>query len=402
MIKLINNVGGGARRLGLKFPSLNGESLKRQAQKITGVHDCGGFDWEEGYGRLLRALRGEAHLNQMGRIMARQMIIRTLRTRLIFFDYINKNPEVNDEEIKAPIFILGMPRAATSVLHYLLNEDPANRSPLHWETTFPTPSPPTPETYCTDARIKNAEDNLNNFFRLIPNFQAMHDFDHTTPQECINITNYNFASFLYSTLYMIPEYTKWITESDLIETYRFHKLFLQYLQHGGVRGQWVLKSPVHMYCLDQIFEVYPDAKIIQTHRDPLRVVASATSLKYATVQATTDVLNMEMITNEELKTWARWLDMNVVQRKKYNKRSNQFYDLYFRDYVKSPMGSIKKIYQKFGLKLTSEARKRILDHMVYKPNGRFGKHKYSEEEFGLSKEKHQGHFKEYLEYFGPV
>ncbi len=258
--------------------TLDSDDLVSTACETTGLDDFGGDEWREGLDRLVDALESEADLNELGPLVATSQITAALSTRLRIIDWHTSHPELADQPVAAPVVILGQPRTGTTILFDLLAQDPAFRAPLTWEVSDPLP-PPCTATYDTDPRIGVSDAASGMTESIIPGFAAIHPSGARRAQECVAITVGDFRSLQWSTVFRVPSYTRWLLdEADLTSTYRYHRQFLQVLQSEHPGERWLLKTPGHQWHLDALFAAYPDATIIHTHRDPLKVLASVSSL----------------------------------------------------------------------------------------------------------------------------
>jgi len=278
LLNTINRIGYFLRFIGLDPFKINSEKIITKVQKKSG-YSISHPKLEDGLKRLVYSINYEGKTNPFGALAVKGLLERTLYNRYKIEEEITKNPQIEKEKIEQPIFIIGMPRTGTTILHALMHEDPDHRSPLAWECLLPYPVS-TPETFRNNKQLETIEKEFTQLFKLVPDFLQKHYMAVDSPQECLGLTALNFTSFMFSAQLYLPSYMDWFTnESDQLNTLRFHKRFLQYLQSGGVKSKrWLLKSPVHLMRLPEIFEVYPDARVIMTHRDPREVVSSTASL----------------------------------------------------------------------------------------------------------------------------
>ena len=254
--------------------------LVEQACELAGSDDFGDDDtWRDGLARLSEGLVSEARLNDLGVEIAVLDIIRPLTSRLQIVKWRKENPDIAAQPVTRPIFIVGQPRTGTTILFDLLAQDPALRPPLTWEVDNPFPLP-RPETYDTDPRIAETQAIIEMSEQIVPGLLAFHPMGALVGQECVRITAGQFCSMIFSVQYRLPSYYRWLLyEADHHPAYRYHRMFLQHLQ-SGVAGQWLLKSPAHLWQLDALVAEYPDALIVQTHRDPLNVISSISALTH--------------------------------------------------------------------------------------------------------------------------
>ena len=248
--------------MGIPLVRLDESSLLKSVSKMTGLSDFGDDSARQGLRVLLSALEEETHLSLMGRLVARQSILRLLINRFEMIETHKLHPDIAKGDIRRPVFIIGMPRTGTSILHELIAQDPSVRTPLSWEVERSLP-PPEPETCDTDPRIAVMEKQFSRVYRLIPEFQKMHPLGALLPQECVAIMAHDFASLLFQSFYHVPSYAAWLqNEADISHAYASHRRHLQLLQWRFPVKRWVLKSPGHLWSLEALLAEYPDACLL--------------------------------------------------------------------------------------------------------------------------------------------
>jgi hypothetical protein len=398
-IRAINALGRAAAGVGLRLPSLREEALLAAATRQTGLRDFGPDSFRPGLRQLLAALEGDAALNVMGRVMARGQILACLATRLQLVEHRKRHPEIADERIERPLFVLGLPRTGTTILYGLLAQDPAHRSPASWEVGYPCP-PPRAEDCEDDPRIEQMDRQLDQLRRLAPGFDAIHPMAARLPQECVAITAVEFHSIQFSTTYRLPGYEAWLFEQDLRPAYRFHRGFLQHLQSRHAAERWVLKSPAHLPAIDALLAVYPDAMIVQTHRDPLEVLASLSSLQCVLRNAASDAVDPLAIGREQVELWSRMLRRGMQQRDAAVGGAARFFDVHFRELLADPLACVERIYAHFGLELTQAARVRMALFLEDNKRDKHGTHRYTLAPFGIDPERDARAFDVYCERYG--
>jgi hypothetical protein len=399
-VKLINQFGRVANALGIRLVTLCEDRLLRKAVRKAGSSDFGGDDFREGLGRFLRSADSEAKLSLLGRLMVQGYTVDNLANRLRLVDWRKQHPEIADEEIVAPLFIVGLPRTGTTILHALLEQDPANRSPLFWEVQFPVP-PATPQTWNDDPRIAQDEKILRQLYTLVPGFEAMHPMSATMPQECVAVFTMCFMSEQLQVQFDVPSYQVWLDEQDMRPTYEFYKRFLQHVQSGGVRGErWVLKSPAHLHLIDTLLDVFPDARIVHTHRDPIEVCASVASLTATLRGASTDAVDLKAIGRQQLDWWAKLIEKSLEQRRRLAHRSHQFFDVKMSETVANPLDVVRRMYAHFGYALSDQLEAKMRAFMADHTRHKHGSHTYAAEDFGIDPERDRKPFQDYIDYFG--
>ncbi|MFO0688489.1 MAG: sulfotransferase [Myxococcota bacterium] len=398
-IRALNALGRVLRRVGVVPIDLSLEGLLESARKQNRLSDFGVPSFRPGLEKLLEALESEGRLNLFGRYFARRQAMELLTHRLILADWRTRHPEVAEQRIRRPLFIVGLPRTGTTLLYGLLAEDPAHRAPLSWEVDDPCP-PAETATYHSDPRIERTQKRFDQVNQLAPGFQAIHPVGALMPQECIVTTASEFMSIRFQMCFDVPSYDEWLLEQDMEPTYQHHRRFLQHMQSRHAGERWILKSPGHLGPLDALFAVYPDAMVIQTHRDPIRVIPSVASLEYTMRMVSSDEVDPARVGRQMLRTWSTLLEQGMAARAAMPERNARILDLEMREIVSAPMATVEKIYRHFDLELSDEARRRMQAHLAKHPKDEFGTHRYSLDDFALDADEVDAAFKGYRERFG--
>ena len=356
---------------------LDEASLLWQARHDTGLDDFGDDLWREPFAVLLKSLQEEAQLTLMGRLMARSDILLWLAARLQVTDVLKRHPEILSQQIPAPMVIVGLPRSGTSILFELLSQDPEVGVPLTWEAMMPCP-PPEKASYDTDPRIEKAHHLATQWSRVAPEFATMHEMGGQIPAECGHLMVGSFISDQIAALHQTPSYSMWCAQADYLPVYQYHRKILQILQWKNPRKRWLLKAPEHQVHLETLLSVYPDARIVQTHRDPIKCMSSTTSLMGTLYSMRSDQpFNAEMFENIIMgEATARRLERVIEQREKGIVPAANIADSRYQDLMDDPMACIETIYRHFGMKLSAVARQNMLAYLAAKPQGKFGRHSY--------------------------
>ncbi len=381
-LRVLNGVGAGLRGVGLPLLDLDADELQARAVRNAGLDDFGDEAFREPFRVLLDGLEREADLTLLGRIIARTDLTRLLENRLHMVATRKRHPVIGDGKIEAPFVIVGLPRTGTTILHELLAQDPANRVPMSWEVMFVHP-PPERATYDTDPRIAAVEKHLAGVDRLIPNFKAMHPMGARLPQECVALTAHDFASMLFTTTHKLPGYQAWLDRHDLRWVYASHRRQLQYLQWRCPAERWVLKSPGHLWALDALLAEYPDARIVQTHRDPLRVIASLASLVACLRWMASDAVDQRAIAVEWTERLAAGLAHATAVRAARPATTGPVFDMHFQELIRDEIGMVRRIYAHFGIELTADAERRMRAFLAANPRDKHGAHRYTLADAGL-------------------
>lgn len=397
-IKALNTVGAGLRSIGWNPPSLEPRNLIDAAIRRAGSNDFGGEEFREGLEVFVESVEREGELSTLGRISCRETLLRYLTNRLRLQEYRSAHPEVADEVIERPVFIVGLPRTGTTILFNLLSEDPGNRAPLSWEVEWPVP-PPDAKSYHTDPRIKDAEKLFGNLDRLIPTLPSIHEFGALLPQECVPINAHELLTVQFNVTFHVPSYQAWLNRQSMLRSYEFHKRFLQHLQSKYMLDRWVLKSPAHLPAIDELLAVYPDALIIHTHRDPARVMPSLSSLHYAFRCMSSDAVDPARIGRDVMDVWSLYLQRAVDARRQHRDKPGQFFDAQFEDTLRDPVDLLRRAYGHFGLEFTDAAQDRMAAFLAAHPRGSRGVHRYTPQDFELDLGEIRERFADYCSKF---
>ncbi len=379
--------------------SLDPGVLLDQARRRTGLRDFGDESFIDPFRRVMAAYEEDASLTLIGRMAARNDTLRILAGRLRIEADIARCPAIAEQPVRRPLFITGLPRTGTTILHEILTQDPANRVPLTWETMYPSP-PPERARYERDPRIARAALYLQGLDLLAPTFKTIHPLGARLAQECLVITSHAFLSFQFQTTHDVPSYQRWLESQDLRPAYEYHRRFLQQLQWRCPGERWVLKAPAHLFGIEALFAAYPDAGVILTHRDPLEVAASVASLTATLRGAFSDRIDPVAIGREMTERWADGLTRALRTRDAHPEWRDQFLDVHYRDLVHDPIGTVRGIYRHFGLELGDEAEARMRAFLARNPKDKHGRHRYTLEQFGLDATEERRRYAAYRERFG--
>jgi hypothetical protein len=310
-----------------------------------------------------------------------------------------RHPEIAATEVRRPLFVTGLPRTGTTLLHGLLAQDLTSRAPLNWETMYPSP-PPERLRYHTDRRIAAAARQIRWFYRMNPEFRKIHPVGAQLTEECLIVTSYSFLSFQFQTSHYVPSYQSWLEQHDLRASYAWHRSFLQHLQWRCPGERWVLKAPAHLFGLEPLFATYPDAGIIMTHRDPLEVVASLASL-HTTLRSTfSDTVDPLAVGQEATGRWADGMARALAVRDSGRVPSGHFADVRYPDLMRDPIGTVRQLYRHFDLPWRPGFEERMRRFLAENPKDKHGRHSYSLAEFGLDADEERARYRAYRERFG--
>jgi hypothetical protein len=353
----------------------------------------------EALGALTSSLRDEAALSPFGRLAARWDLKRMLSTLLILADTEREDPGILTRPLASPIFITGLPRSGTTFLHGLLAEDPLNRAPRIWEAIYPRPEHRAAEF---GAGRRKVELQLRIFNGLAPGIRNLHPIEADAPEECIEITSQVFRSPRYDDVYRAPSYRAWLDASGFDEGYRFLARFLRHLQGPGqTPRRWILKSPEHVFSIDALTRVFPDAMLVFVHRDPGHVLVSAARLTELLRAPFTTAIDRREIGRKVADYWQDGMQrmVKVADDPSFPLRSRLVH-VQYRPLVSDPIGTIAQIYAAFGLAFSQAAREAMSAKVARAPNGGYGANRYLPEEFGINPERERERASVYIERFG--
>jgi hypothetical protein len=394
-VSALNAVGKFLSSAGYKGSDLSVKSLIRGAQKKTGLSDFGDDKIPYRLGILTDSIEKESRLNFFGRFMVRQTLLGTLTNRLRMEEDFKNHPEINDIEIKKPVFIAGLQRTGTTMLQRLLaSDDDIFRHLPSWEALNPALRSDLEVKNGREPRIALTETAAKALSYIAPDFYAVHPVDAEGPEEDCILMNFALLSVVPEATQRVPSFSAWLDEQDQFEAYRFHKRMLKYLlwQKNGQR--WILKTPDHMLHLDALFAVYPDAKIIQTHRDPLKTTSSFCSMMAHAYGVFSDQIDVVEIGKHWSEKALKMVNKTNDVRKQ---KPDAFIDVYYKKLMEDPISEIKRIYKFVDTPLTEKAESRMSVWINKNPQNRYGKHSYSIDSFGMSTDDIDRMFGEYID-----
>ena len=405
LIRLINRLGDGIGSSG-SFRRMSEEALLADASRLEGLDDFGEDSFRPGLRRLLSATEAEARLNPVGRWITRKRLLGSLRNRLRAEQLFGEHPEILDLEIRPPIVITGMQRTGTTLLQRLLAADPDTRALLAWEALNPAPylaernsgrDPRGLKRESRDPRIRIARISQWALARMAPDFFAVHPVEAEAPEEDVLLLDYSFLSTVPEATLRVPSFSRWLEGQDVVPAYRYMKKLLQLLSWQRSGKRWVLKSPHHLEYLDALFTVFPEAKIVFTHRDPVVTQASFCSMIAHGRGVFSDSVEPEEIGREWLRKVGRLVKRAMEARGRWGE--DRFLDVYYRDLVRNPIEQIERVYDFAGISLAPETREQIGQARNVNTRHKYGIHTYRLEDFGLTAEMVAAEFAEYCSRF---
>ena len=393
IIRLLNKSGAALEKAGFNAQALSATQLIETAKRRCNLEDFGESDFFEPLSRLLESCHGEARLNVIGKLALKNDVARILCNRLCLERDRRRHPEIATQEIREPLFIVGLPRSGTTLLHTLLAADPAHRVPLTWEVM--SPSPPNAEDRDRKQRIRSASRDLAMLRWLAPTFESVHATGAELPQECVSLTSPTFLSDQFDTMYNIPSYREWFFRQDLRPAYAYHQRFLQQLQFSRSAQRWILKAPAHMFAAPALLSTYPDAKFVQLHRNPIDAVASVSSLVTILRRVFSDAVNPIQVGSDAMVYWSDAVKTFLQVRDQLP--SDRVCDVYYNEIRNDAIAAARRVYEHFGWDIKPEVEQRMRTILTEQTARRNGSHRYNIAFFQL---KETRGFAEYCERFG--
>ncbi len=374
--------------------TFSADELEDGARKATGLDDFGSPYYREGLERTVEALNTEAGLSDMGRVIQHATISNALIQRLKIEETYQRHPEIADEQVDGPVFVIGLPRTGTTALSQLVGADPQFRSLRTWESQAPTP-PPEADTQHCDPRIAAAEAGLAMLNDMFPLMKTMHNSEATAATECQDLMGMSFRTFHFDGVVRVPSYLAWLMNCDMRGTYAYHRRVLKLLQWHCPPTLWHLKTPVHMFALDALVQAYPNAKFMWSHRDPAKVMASVCSLIRYVRSWSSDRDDPQELGSEQLDSWSEAVRRAMDFRGRIGE--NRFADVTFADLQRDPLAALQSAYQTLDLDFTAATRSSIQDWAANHKPGARGSHDYELSDYGLTPARVRASFERYLE-----
>jgi hypothetical protein len=377
-----------------RWPSLRPDDLIAAARAAEKLHDLGAPDLEP-LERMVASIEAEASLNPLGRFATRERLVQVLRNRLRFTELSRRHPEISAVALEPPVVIAGLQRTGTTLLHRLLAADPRVRSLASWEALNPAPflsgrGDPRP------GLARRAEAGLR---WLSPDFFAVHPVEADAPEEDVLLLEHAFLSTVAEATLRVPSFSAWLESTDQRPAYVLMGRLLQLLtwQHGPSR--WVLKTPHHLEWLDVLWDVFPGATVVMTHRDPLVTAGSFCSMVAHGRGVMSDVVDPAEIGRDWLEKLGRMTDRALDAREARGDRG--VIDVRYEALMADPVGTVRRVREAAGLPCDAEADAATQAAMARMPKDRHGAHRYALDDFGLDEAKVRQRLRRWRDRFHP-
>lgn len=373
------------------------DALHETATEMSGLSDFGDTRYRRGLGVLLEALDAECRMTPQGRDFVFFEIVLALNARLVTQRGWKENPELLKTAIRAPLVVTGLPRSCTTVLHRLLAIDPQFQGLESWITNAPMPRPPRDQWGELQA-FRRTDARLERWFETVPQFRAVHDMAVDDMEECIEVLRQDFVSNRFGCNFHVPSYDRWWMAQDDTASFTRYADVLRLIGGREPDRRWLLKNPGHIYAIDALLAVFPDAKIVYTHRDPLKSMPSVASLIHMAHQMAEGDAASKDTGPREVEVWSRGTQPMLAARKRH---PDQFHDVTHGDYMRDPLAVVRGIYARFGLDLLPAVERDMAAWIAANPHGKHGEHRYTLEEYGLTEHGVRKRFEDYIDAYGP-
>jgi hypothetical protein len=358
------------------------EDLHESATRLTGLSDFGADDYSDGLAVILESYARDADLTPTGSKVARVGLRGALGARLLAEAAWQAHPEYAAVPVERPIFVTGLPRSGTTALHRLLTADPGHQGLELWLAEMPQPRPPR-ETWPDNPVFQAIQAGYERHHVEHPEFMGVHYIAADTVEECWQLLRQTLRSVSYECLAHLPTYSAWLQGQDWTGPFRRHKRNLQMIGLNEPGKRWVLKNPSHLFSLDAIMAVYPDALVVQTHRVPRTVIGSMCSLAAHATEGFSNTFRGAVIGAGQLELWARGLEEFTAARARYDQA--QFLDVDYADFTADPLGTVESLYAYFGLEYSAAAAAAVRAlHAEAAHGDARPSHRYSLADFGLT------------------
>ncbi|WNG87561.1 sulfotransferase [Mycobacterium sp. ITM-2016-00317] len=367
------------------------------AVERTGLCEIDSGSWREGLEIVVDEVNTSAAFTPSGRERILNDCADALARRLQVHEYIETHPELLDAPVERPLFVLGMPRTGTTVVSYLLDQDPARRSLLLWQCMRPVPPAPT-ETLRTDQRCLDLLDEQRKMLEMVTAAKVPlpHWEDADGPTEDMFIHNQDFKALSWDAFLHTSRYYEWLfAEADMVTTYEYQKRYLQVLQ-STAPGIWSLKMPSHSVHIDALLKVFPDARLVWAHRDPYKATGSLGNLLKLPKSMThhAEALDLHDVGRYVKAQMAEHVERPLRARERIG--DDRFFHMHYSEMMRDPMGVMRRLYDWAGDTLTPETETQMQNWLAEHPQDRYGVNSYSLEQYGLTVDELKPVFADYL------
>jgi len=380
-------------------PYIDFDSFKAEAERRAGASDWGDESFLEAFGKFVASLNSEAELTDEGLARSQSHIMKTLVARLRLLDDRKRYPDIEKEVIRAPLMLTGLARSGTSFFNAVLAADQRNHAPLHWQVWVPSP-PPGLANIDHTPQIEATQNYIHFEGWQDAEVRKTHDYTATNASEDTFIQDLSLRGVTFGFFWEIPSYSAWIASNDKLPAYRMQYMVMQALQYGQARDQWVVKGPPHQRTLEDLFAVFPDARLVINHRDPVKALASSRSMLRAH-RAQFGNRPPEFSREHGLALLESTANMlrKVMEFRKNPKLSAQFIDVPYKDLERDAVAQAARVYDHYGIEFTPQAKRQMEDYIAENRKGKHGSHKYDISDLGVSAEEVRETFRFYTDHY---
>lgn len=376
------------------------ETLKEEAQRAARLHDWGDLEFEPPLRQFIECFKevhnagGAGKTAEMMRFHFKNAQRSILVNRLHIQDNFKNRPEIQETPIRRPLFIVGLARTGSTLLHRLISQDPGSRELQYWEMNHPYYSHNIGLNH--EARsIKLAELKIKEIYMRLPELHHIHEIKATAPEECNILMRHSFCSLYLASEWNLPRYAQWLVNHDMTESYRYYRKVLQLLLQHKPGHFPVLKCPSHLLNLAAILEVFPDANILWLHRDPVKSFPSYLNLlSVFWGNKPADKRFVDFIFDYSLRAVETGMQVEKTVP------SHRLQHVSYKELMKDPAAGIKTIYDTFDYPVTTGMDTKIRQWLEENARHKHGVHKYSPEKFGLDESRIREKFSGYIDRFG--
>ncbi len=396
-LKVLDGAVGALQSVGLLARNITPEHVKTAAMKRTGLSDFGDSSYEAPFQKLMEVLPNYP-LSSLGTLLTEQTIVKAMSNRLRIQAYLAAHPELAKRKVERPIFVLGFPRTGTTLLQNLLGLDEGQRCLQFWEIQTPIPIDPNP-TRDHDRRFRIADRTLQLAYLVAPEQRQIHEIKPETPEECWPLFSNSFAVLNYDLMSMFVDYGRWLLDYDMTGPYAFYRDTLKILGANRPESErYLLKCPEHLWFIDALLAVFPDARIVWTHRDPVASVASYCSLISLGQRMLYGKIDPQRLGEHIQARFLTGVGRAMDARDRSGKES-QFYDVDFKDLVRDPADVVRKVKEWADIPHDKASEARVQRYLTTERGDKKGAHKYSAEVYGLDPRAIHREYADYIERF---
>jgi len=372
--------------------NLEKDNLIHAARKATGLYDLGSHFWDEPLDRMLISLNEEANLHPVGRFITKQRLVNLLAVRLRAENLFKKHPEILEQELYPVMLIMGLQRTGTTKLQRLLSSDPDNRALLSWEALNPAPIRSNEKD--GKERIKIAKLSENALRVMSPGFFAIHPVEHQAPEEDVLLLDVSFMSQTAEAITHVPSYANWLEKTDQSLAYEYMARLMKLLQWQRQAKRWVLKSPHHLEFPDLAEKYFGNVQYVWTHRNVYECIPSFLSMVSYSRVLFSDTVDSQKVAEHWVKKIGYMLSKALLFHER-NKDKVHFTDVTYNELVKDSMKVLHRIYSDRNEDISPQLGKIFHDSNQSNPKGKYGKHIYSLNDFGIDEKYIDSFTKEY-------